>query len=357
MFSLKPDYEKAQARINAFWNHEEVDRPLLFLRYPKADAKPFPSKTYATLEDRWLDIEYRAQAAAHYMENTVYMAESMPVSYPDLGPEILSAMAGCPYHYGEHTTWTDPCIHDWEADGPKAVMDINHPLSKKLEQFTKLLLELGKGKFIVGLSDFHPGGDHVAALRDPQTLAFDLLDNPEEVKAKLASSYTEYFPIYDHFVNILKSANMPITSWLHLTSEETMYIPSNDFSYMISPEMFEEFFLEGLISEFKHYGHNVFHLDGPGCIRHLDFLLAIPELQAIQWVPGAGREAVHQWIDLYKKIQSAGKSVIVYPQNLSELLLIKEHLPARGLCIECGNAGNEDNAKDIMKIVEDWPVR
>ena len=60
MFSLKPDYEKAQARVNAFWNHEEVDRPLLFLRYPKPDAKPFQYKTYATLEERWLDVEHRA---------------------------------------------------------------------------------------------------------------------------------------------------------------------------------------------------------------------------------------------------------------------------------------------------------
>jgi len=357
MFTLKPDYLQAQSRVNAFWNHDETDRPLLFLRYTKPDAKQFHSKTFASHKDRWLDVEYRTQEVVHRMENTVFAADSMPVFSPDIGPEILSAIAGCPFYYEETTTWTEPCIFDWETDAPKAIMDVKHPLFKTLERFTRLLLDAAKGKFIVGLSDFHPGADHVAALRDPQVLAMDLLDNPEEVKKKLTSSYLEYFPIFDHFLKLLKAEGMPISSWISLTSEESMYIPSNDFSYMISNEMFEEFFLEGIIQECRHYGHNIFHLDGPGCLRHLDNLLAIPELHAIQWMPGAGRMEVHQWMDLYKKILSAKKSLIVYPQNLSELLLIKEHLPARGLHIDMGHVNDEHEANNIIKIVEDWPVR
>ena len=357
MFSLKPDYEQAQARINAFWQHDEVDRPMVCMGYARPGAVPFASKKFATPKDYWLDIEYRALEMAHNMSNTVFFAEAMPVAWPNLGPEIISAWAGCPYHYGEHTTWTDPCIFDWETDGPKAIMDMSHPLAKKLEDFTRLLLEQAKGKFIVGLTDFHPGADHIAALRDPQVLAMDLLDNPEAVKAKLASSYEEYFPIYDFYTNWLKSEGMPITSWLNLTSEETMYIPSNDFSCMISTEMFEEFFLEGLYRECRHYKHNIYHLDGPDALRHLDYLLAIPQLHAIQWVPGAGNEDISRWLDLYKRIQSAGKSIFTYAKNMSDLKLLKEHLPARGLCIQMRNVENEENAKDIMKIVKSWPTK
>ncbi|MCL1788008.1 MAG: hypothetical protein FWG38_08475, partial [Defluviitaleaceae bacterium] len=215
MFSVKPDYEKAQARMDAFWHHEDTDRPLITMSFPKAGAKPFgPTKSHASLEDYWLDVEYRAEEAAHNMENTVFYAEAMPVFMPNLGPEILSAWAGCPYRFGEHTTWSEACLLDWEND--TAVMDINHPLAKKLEDFTKLLLEKAKGKFIVGLSDFHPGGDHLAALRDPQQLAFDLLEQPDKVKSKLASSYKEYFPIFDHYVRMLKAEGMPISTWLPL---------------------------------------------------------------------------------------------------------------------------------------------
>jgi hypothetical protein len=41
------------------------------------------------------------------------------------------------------------------------------------------LFKAGEGHFIVGLTDFHSGGDHLAALRDPANLAIDLIENPE----------------------------------------------------------------------------------------------------------------------------------------------------------------------------------
>ena len=352
MFTCKPDYEQAQKHINAFWEHEDIGRPLVSLSYPKPNAKPFPHKQHATQEEAWLDLEYRMEQAAHWMENTVFYAEAMPVVMPNMGPEIISAWAGCPYHFGETTTWTDPCVFDWEKD--KAVIDMGHPLFRKLEDFTRLLLERGKGSFIVGLTDLHPGADHLAALRDPAQLAIDLLECPDVVKTKLAESYKEYFPAYDHFVDMLKQGGMPIASWIPIPSETRMYIPSNDFSIMISTKMFEEFFLDGLVQECKHYDKSVYHLDGPGALRHLDTLLGIKELNAIQWVPGDGQERVKPWIDVFKRILAAGKSVMAYPANMADLQLLMDNLPAKGLYIQMWGVGNEDEARDLMKIVEKW---
>jgi len=217
------------------------------------------------------------------------------------------------------------------------------------------LLEVAKGKFIVGLSDFHPGGDHLAALRDVEVLALDLLEEPEHVKAKLASSYREYYAVYDHYVNWLKKEGNPIASWIALTSETSMYIPSNDFSCMISSAMFDEFFLPGLIEECRHYGNSIYHLDGPGALRHLDSLLAIPELDAVQWVFGAGNGNATDWLDVYKKVLKAKKSVTLSAHNMDQLRVIMEHLPARGVCVDIYFAKNEEEARDLMKIIEKWP--
>ena len=352
MFAHKPDFEQAQRRINAFWNHEETDRPIVFMTFPKPTQTPFTKKTHASHEEYWLDIEYRTQEAIHWAENTVFYAESMPVYMPNLGPEIMSAWAGCPYYYTETTTWAEPCLFDWDNDN--AIIDLNHPLAKKLEDFTRLLLDAAKGKFIVGISDFHPGGDHLAALRNPEVLALDMLDYPNEVKAKLQSSYREYYAVYDFYVNWLKKEGQPIASWIPLTSETSMYIPSNDFSYMISKDMFDEFFLEGLAEECRRYGRSIYHVDGVGSLRHLDSILSIPELSAIQWVPGAGQEQCLPWLDVYNKTLAAGKSIICYPQNMTDLRFLMENLPARGVCLQMWNVGNEDNAKDIMKLIEQW---
>ena len=352
MFSLKPDYQQAQTRINAFWSHGEVDRPAIIMSHRKPAAPPYPHKTYPTHQSRWLDSEERAKETLHWMENTVFHAEAMPVCMPDLGPSLLSGMAGCPYTFEATTSWTKPCMHTWEND--TAIMDMNHPLGQKLKEYTKALLEVAKGKFIVGLSDLHPGGDHLAALRGSENLAMDLLEYPDEVKAKLESSYKEYFPIYDYYVNWLKKEGNPIASWIPLTSEKDMYIPSNDFSYMISKPMFDEFFLPGIVEECRHYSNSIYHLDGPGSILHLDSLLAIPELDAIQWVPGAAEEQVRPWIDLFKKILAAKKSIIAYPQNMMDLKLLMENLPAQGLCLQMWGIQNQEEADDLMKLIGKW---
>ncbi len=58
--------------------------------------------------------------------------------------------------------------------------------------------------------------------------------------------------------------------------------------------------------------HNIFHMDGKGVARHLDLILELPGVQAIQWVQGVSDDQpILQWVPLIKRIQSVGKSVVV----------------------------------------------
>jgi len=352
MFSCKPDYKEAQKRINAFWNHEDIDRPVISITYPKPNAPKFTHKKHASYEEHWLDFEYRVSEAVHSMENTVFCAEAMPVFMPNLGPSVLSAFAGCPHFFGADTAWAEPCLFDWENDN--TIIDMNHPLAKQLEIFTRLALDAARGKFIVGISDFHPGGDHLAALRGPESLAVDLLEYPDEVKAKLESSYKEYYRVFDFYVNWLKSEGMPISTWLPITSDTDMYVPSNDFSCMIGKGMFDEFFLPGIMEECRRYDKSIYHLDGPGAIQHLDSLLSIPDLNGFQWVPGAGQEQIVPWHDMFKKMLAAGKSIITYPQDMDDLRFLMDNFKPKGLYVHIWPISNESDAKDLMSIVSKW---
>ena len=51
-------------------------------------------------------------------------------------------------------------------------------------------------------------------------------------------------------------------------------------------------------SEVAFFGGAFYHLDGPGAVVHLDALLEIPHMKAIQWVPGAGQPTAAGWIPL-----------------------------------------------------------
>lgn len=354
-FSLKPDYEQSKRRYDAYWQQAVVDRALVNLALPVERPRRVPEKEYPSLEARWTDVDFRAEAMAASLRNREYLGDSLPIAWPNMGPEIFSAWCGCPYHFGETTTWTEPCILDWERDAPKAVFDPEHPLFKTTIRFTERLLELGKGNFIVGLTDLHPGGDHLAALRDPETLAIDMIENLEWVKRKLASSQEEYFRAYNIFYEMLRAADMPITTWTPLIYEGRFYVPSNDFSCMISTQMFEDVFLPGIAQECAFYDRSIYHLDGPGALRHLDSLLALEDLDAVQWVPGAGNEGFARWISVYERIQGAGKSMQIVGMDVSDLPLLFQRLRPEGVWIS-GLSGVRDRetATEVLKRIEAW---
>lgn len=350
----KPDYEEVHKRYKAFWNHSYYERPLVWAAWGKEKrTEPPAAKSYSSDKERWLDIDYRVEQMAWGMENTEYLYDSLPICWPNLGPEIFSACCGCGYEFGASTTWSIPVINDWDTDFEKGRLNLDSPLFKILVDFTQKLIEKGKGKFIVGLSDFHPGGDHIAALRDPQNLAMDMIDNPDMVKKALLRAAPEYFAFYGIFYNMVHSAGMPTTSWTPFISDGTYYIPSNDFSCMVSNKMFEEIFLPGIREECAFLENSIYHLDGPGAIKHLDSLLEIKELDAIQWVPTTGDGAFGKWAYLYKKIQKAGKSLQIQCA-VSDLDNVFETLTPEGVCFSSisGVRSREDLEYAVKRITQ-----
>jgi hypothetical protein len=222
-------------------------------------------------------------------------------------------------------------------------------------EFTKKLLNRGKNEFIVGLTDFHSGGDHLAALRDPQRLALDILDCPELIKIKLEESAEEYKKVYDVFYRMLRDAEMPITSWTPLIHDGRFYIPSNDFSCMISPESFNDIFLPSIRDECRFFERTIYHLDGPGALIHLDAILDIPELDAVQWVPGAGNQGYERWVNVYRRIQKRGKGVQLRLESPNELPAVFESLRPEGVWIShINHVESAEEAEEILNRVSAW---
>jgi len=87
-------------------------------------------------------------------------------------------------------------------------------------------------------------------------------------------------------------------------------------------------------------------------LRHLDTLLALPEIHAIQWVQGVGTDQpILQWLEVIKKIQAAGKGVVVDLQ-LDELEPFIDAMKPQGLflCL----AAEESVQPDILKRLMKW---
>ena len=355
MFKFKPDFETSLNRMEAFWEGELIDRPVVqfYLEKPHNQRVPLPPSRHATPAERWLDPQYQAEYALANLGNQEFLGDTLPVVFPNLGPELFSALYGCPLHFGDYgTSWTDPILHDW-SQADQLRLDWDHPFLKSLVAITDALMAAGNGKFITGMTDWHAGGDAIAAFRDPQNLAVDLISNRAEVMALLDRVTVDYFRLYDIFYEKLRGAGLPISTWTPLASTRKYYVPSNDFSIMISTRMFIEDFLPSIIQECQFLDRSIYHLDGPGALRHLDTLLSIPELNAVQFVPGAGNEVFSRWVNVYQRIQAAGKGAQVNCR-VDELGEVMRSLDPRHLYLSLNGVASRDEGLAILHQLEQW---
>lgn len=176
------------------------------------------------------------------------------------------------------------------------------------------------------------------------------------MKAALECNEADYRAIYERFYQRLIAAGQPVTTWTTLTCQGKFYLPSNDFSIMVSRAMFEAFFLPAVIRECQYLDRALYHLDGPGALRHLDCLLAIPELEAIQFSPGDGKDGFAHWVEVYQRIQRAGKGLQVNCR-LEEVDQVIEALRPEGVYLVVQDVGIEEQAEMLLHKLSRWPLR
>jgi len=361
MFELKPDFDAVLNRYEAWWDCAIVDRPLASIRFPKPKAEcwTFPRKDFPSIRDRWMDTEYLVKTAEVGLRNTVHFADSLPVAWPNLGPEVFSAFYGCEMEYGEHTAWSKPILPDFSGEAvSKLRLDTNSFYFRKIMEMTDALIEAGRNKFIVGYTDLHGGGDAIAAFREPQELLLDTIEHPMEIKHLRDRITTDFLRVYDLFHEKLAAGGMPSTTWCPATCKGKYHVPSNDFSCMISDQAFEELFIPGIIRECQHMDRCLYHLDGPQALRFLDRLLEIPEIQAIQWVPGAGQDYWADWINVYQRIQSKNKALQINSIPAKDLPRLFECLKPEGVWISSvSGIANDQEAEAALRQISKWTTR
>ncbi len=119
---------------------------------------------------------------------------------------------------------------------------------------------------------------------------------------------------------------------------------------LISPDMFEEFVLPELEFQTTKMPRSIYHLDGVGEIPHLDHLLNLKGLSAIQWSPGAGQAEVtdEQWFDMYRRIQKAGKCLVLLGVDPAKAENLLKKISSNGLFISTV-CKDEAQAKDLIE--------
>lgn len=347
------DWEMRIKRQEAFWECEIIDRPVVHMTVNKTNsAYPFPKNDFSSHRERWMDIDYMVAEKLHHVMNTKYLGDALPLVFPNLGPEVFSAYFGTEMEYSETTSWSIPNLEDW-SELDKIKFSADNFYWKKTLEMTDALLEAGKGKFYTGYTDLHPGGDAIVAFRDPMNLNIDMIEHVDEIKSLLKYVDDVFIDVFNFWADKLQSAGQAVGSWAQVTTSKRSHIPSNDFSCMISNKMFEDVFLSGITRECDETEASLYHLDGPGALQHLDSLLSIKSLNAIQWTFGAGNGVASDWLDIYQRCQKAGKGIQVYA-NADELDTLIDNLRPEGMWLKVSGVKDEEEANAILKKVGKW---
>jgi hypothetical protein len=309
--STKPDLSRTLARFDAFWSGEMADRPPISAWVsPKRRAEK-PVKQHASLRERWLDAEFQVDSVIASLTAHDWPLDQLPVYMPNVGPEITGALFGCDLEFGEHTSWSKPIVHEasqWPGvatDGP----DFGGVYWQTIEKMTMLALERGAGRILTGVTDLHGNLDILASLREPVELCLDVVDVPEAVGAACERVAAGYVQSFNRLWDMIRQRQNLCLSWLACPHAGPMYIPSCDFWCMLSGEDAERLAIPAIRTEMAPLERSIFHLDGPQALRHLDLVLNLPGLNAVQWVYGAGQGPAGRWVEVYKRIRAAGKGI------------------------------------------------
>lgn len=356
----KPNWEETRRHFIDWWAHRGLvlgmwgapprDGP----PHEPAPAPPSPP----TLRDRFADGEWRARHNHHVLAHQSFPADVLPVSETDIGPGSLALFLGAEPGFSADTVWFSPTIQhaDPPEDLPPFVFDPSNAWWRATETTLKAAVKLAQGRYLVGCPDLVENIDILAALREPQMLLMDMIERPEWVEQKLAEINAVWFEAYQRIHDLIRLADGSSTFGpFRLWGPGRTAKLQCDASVMFSPAMFRRFVVPGLTEQCRWLDHALYHLDGTQAMGHLDALLEIEELDAIEWTPQAGMESGGhpRWHDLYRRILAAGKSVQVVNVNREEIVPLLDAIGGAGVYVMTFFS-NEREADDIMGLVEAW---
>ena len=345
------DWERIKRDWTAWWE-QELTRPMIVFN-PRHE---FQRKWIIQQHPGWDEVQdvYCIESILDYyqqqFEKVRYYGDSWPYWWPNFGPGIVAGFMGARVGSDENTVWFEPPSKTGLVELPPSFNEHNF-WWRWVKDLTLAAVQRWGDQVTVAHTDLGGNLDILASLRTTQNLLLDLLDAPAEIERLVCEITHLWLHYYDELYKIIQLANNGTTSWTPLWCPGRYYMLQSDFSYMISPQMFERFVLPDLAACCEHLDHAFYHLDGKGQIPHLDLLLSLDRLRGIQWIPGDGQPPAEEWLPLLKRIRDGGKLCQVYATTTTVRTVVRE-LGGRGFAFWVLDPLSVDDTEGFLREIE-----
>jgi hypothetical protein len=334
--ALKADAKDAKERMKAWWDHEILDRPVIGYTYRKLNFRPSVAYTSWDLAQNYDDIATVHKNFIHNALNQKWGGETFPNFWPNYGPGIVAAVFGVVPEYKSNSVWFHrptpineivPLLESVQLNG-------NNVWYSRLLRVTEYVAKRCDGQYSVGISDIGGVLDILSSFLGPTEIIVAMRRNPGIIDTCRSIILEKLMKVYDDLQDIIDRYDLGSNGWLNVWCSKRYYTIQCDFGAMLSPKYYKRFALPDIVAQAEHMDYAIFHLDGPNALPHLDDLLSQPAITGIQWVPGIGQPSFEseKWFPLYRKMQAAGKNLVIdsSPMGLSYLY---KNLNPKGLFV------------------------
>ena len=349
----KQNLEETKKHYIDWWNHKGIVLNMWehFQQgvTPHADI-PEP-QPYKDLNQRWFDPVWRAEYLDWYVAHSSLKADILPVANTQLGPGSLAAILGGVFEGGEDTIW----IHPDPNYTDDITFDPNHPNWLLHKELLRACKQKAQGHYYVGMPDLMEGLDVLAAIKGTDKVLLDTVIQPEILERQMQQINDIYFRVFNELYDIIREGDEMAFCYFSSWAPGKMSKLQSDISTMISVDDYRRFVQPFIREQCQKIDYTLYHLDGVGAMHHLDALLEIDELNAIQWTPGVGEPqgGSPKWYDLYRKILAGGKSIMACWVTLDELRPLLDNIGGDGVHIEM-DFHHEDEVEQALTIVEEF---
>jgi len=338
--SWKKNWEETKRNFSRWWNreglvigqwggartdhfHEVVKKP------------PIPERSE---EAYYSNVRLRVKRNHYWLSKRAYPADIMPIANTEIGPGSLAIHLGSKPEIRKESVWYNPIMKD-VADPenlPSLKFDPQEKWWKIQEGTIRKCLEMSNGRYLVGCPDLVENIDVLASLREVSNLLMDMIERPDWVLQKLQEINQAYFEAYDRIYELIRhdDGGAVYEAYMLWGQGKTAKVQC-DTATMFSPAMFNKFVVPAMTEQCEWLDFSMYHVDGKEELCHLDALLDIEALDAIEWTPNAGEPlgGDPKWYDIYKRTLAAGKSVQAYLVFAHEIVPLLDAIGGEGIYV------------------------
>jgi hypothetical protein len=334
-----------QDRLENWWNHGDQEYPCILITLPPPASVAIPDTE--DLEHWWKDVDFILDRQMKLVDNQRYLGVAVPYHFVDRSASAMSGILGARMQLvNKDTMWAYPCFTSVEQVA-EMVLDRSNFWYRSTCEITHRSVALAKDHHYVALWALEGVSDILPGLYGTENFLIDLIMKPREVAQAMEHVKRLWLELFAEFSEMIAgTGNRGNIGWAGIWAPGTTFPLQEDISYMLSSAMFRKFCLPHLQDFIDSMEYPLYHLDGVGAIKHLDTLLQIEKLKAIQWVPGTGKERLSDWYALIRRILEGGKSVQVFAE-VDEVDELVKNVGARGLLITV-----EASEEDAYPLIE-----